>query len=117
MAKEKGGSSGIRFHVTGDKINAMTWRQFEKLEALNSRDQLLADKREVLALFLVDEQDEPLPPEAANDALLALRVDQINEITAQFWEALMERAVPKASDTPSSPPSSTEDESPTGSEP
>jgi hypothetical protein len=57
----------IRLHVTAEKMRALTWDDIETLE--NPGEALAGAVRSVMAQFMVDEQQQPLPLNQAKKML------------------------------------------------
>lgn len=78
----------IKFLITPDKADEMTWEELEALEQGK-----ISQARKVMARFLVDEDDQPVEIEQAMFALGKLKMSEIKQAVKQFADAMSTEAV------------------------
>ena len=108
----------IRFLINREKIG-LTWEEYETIELAQDGDVKMRRLRPVVARFMVDEKDQPLPHSQALAILGALPMEEVKDVFEQFANAMRESAVPNASGRPlnSDSEASLTPPSPTGAEP
>ena len=77
----------IRF-LLNEGIGELTWDDWICLE-----NGLSSKSRDILARFMVDKNDKPVPLDAAKAALGKLKITQVAEITSAFWKAAKDSSV------------------------
>lgn len=77
----------IKFIVT-ESLNELTWDEWNALEQGASRE-----SKEILARYVVDEHDKPIPYNQALKLLGSVKLKDLAEVTGNFWRALRENAV------------------------
>lgn len=108
----------IHFLINEKSIEGMTWEEFETFERAQEGDMKLHQLRPILARFLTNGNDKPMPHAKAMKVLGELPIPKIKEAIEAFVAALKDNAVPKVSGDSSSSPleaSPAESESPDGS--
>jgi hypothetical protein len=107
----------IHFHINENLVNELTWEEYEAFEGAQDGKIKLSQLRPLLARFMVDEAQRPLPHASAVKQLGTLPLAEIKEVFQKFSEALTGAAVPNLSGKPSSLPSEAAQpsESPAGS--
>jgi len=77
----------IKFVVT-KALDELTWDEWNALEQGISKQ-----AKEILARFMVDEDDKPVPLDQALKILGSVKMKDIAEVTGKFWSAMRENAV------------------------
>ena len=93
----------------------MTWEEYETIELAQEGDVKMRRLRPVVARFMVDENNQPLPHPQALAILGKLTMDEVKDVFEQFANAMRESAVPNetgrqlnsASEASLTPPSPT----------
>ena len=108
----------IRFLINREKIG-LTWEEYETIELAQEGDVKMRRLRPVVARFMVDENNQPLPHTQALAILGKLPMDEVKDVFEQFANAMRESAIPNGSGRQSSLASeaSLTPPSPTGAEP
>jgi hypothetical protein len=89
----------LSFHITTERIRQAPLRAKIAAQAMQKRREPdLRGVRDLLATFLVDEENKYLPKEDARDLIEELDDDQLNEAGKQLAAALAEHNVPKLKD-------------------
>ena len=77
----------IKFVVT-DSLNELTWDEWNSLEQGVSKE-----AKSILARYLVDDDDKPIPHAEALKILGSVKLKDLADVTGKFWKALRENAV------------------------
>ena len=77
----------IKFVVT-ENMNELTWEDWNSLEEGASKH-----TREIMARFLVDENDKPVEYKEAMKILGAVKMKELAEVTGGFWRSLRDASV------------------------
>jgi hypothetical protein len=87
----------IRLHVTAEKLRALTWDDIETLESPGEAS--AAAVRSMVAQFMVDEQQQPLPPGQAKQLLGRLHPygDDGAAVIRELYQKVREVTLPPAS--------------------
>jgi hypothetical protein len=107
----------IYFHISENLVNELTWEEYEAFEGAQDGKIKLSQLRPLIARFMVDEAQKPLPHAAAMKQLAVLPVAQIKDVFQKFSESLTGAAVPNVNGSSSKLPSEAAQpsESPAGS--
>lgn len=95
----------IHFHLTESLVNALPEEDYEAIERAQDGDVKLYRLRPVMARFMVDENNQPVPFEQAMKQLGRVSLPQFAEFMKTFASDMKEAAVPKVSGGSSLPPS------------
>lgn len=105
----------VKFHITEERRRKVPLRAKIAIQAMEkNREVDLRGLRDLLCVFLVDENDEYLPKEKAQDVIEELDEDEQEQAGTALVAALAEFSLPKSSGKPSSSPSSTAEPDPGG---
>lgn len=85
----------INFHIDQDTVNQMSWEEFEAFERAQDGGLKLYQLRPVLARFMVDEKQKPIPQKKAMEALAKITLDKVQEVIEVFVNAINEGVLPK----------------------
>ena len=77
----------IKFKVDGDKLGESL--TFDELIALQEGQARAV--RDVLARYMVDEQDVSIPPDEASKVLGAMKLAEVADIAKQFTAAIQDK--------------------------
>ena len=87
----------LRFLIDKAKIEAIPEEDWETIEGIQDGEPpRLRKLRPLIANFMVDESNQPLPTDAAKKVLGKIPIGEWGEVTRQFVEALTGTAVPNA---------------------
>lgn len=78
----------IRFKFDGTMQDNLTWDDLEILESGK-----VGASKNILARFVVDENQKPVPEDKAKKMLGALKVAQIQNVMAQFMTLINDAAI------------------------
>ncbi len=95
----------LRFSMNKELLNSMTEEEYEAIEMAQDGQARLYRLRPLMARFMVDEQGQSLPHEAAKRQLGQIPMGEWADVTNQFANAFRETAIPNANGRPSSSPS------------
>ena len=111
----------LHFHFSDTLVNDLTWEEYETFETAQDGDLKLSRLRPLMARFMVDEKLKPIPHPTALKTLGKVPMNEIQFVIKDFMSSIMDAAVPKEKETPSSQPSQPaippSIESPDGSQP
>ncbi len=95
----------IRFHLSEERINSLTWEEYEVIESMQDGDLKLYRLRPVLAKFVVDENQKPVPIPQALKQIGKVPINQLKQVLESFTLDLQEGTVPKENEDSLEPPS------------
>lgn len=78
----------IRFKLTDDIKDSLTWDDLEVLESGK-----IGAAKNILARYMVDEQDKNVPLEHAKKQLGALKISQIEKVMQDFMKLMTNTAL------------------------
>lgn len=81
--------TAIKFKFDGSVKDVLTWDDIEILE-----EGRIGKAKNILARFIVDENDKPIPFEEAKKQLGKLKMGQIEETMQAFTVLMKEEAIP-----------------------
>lgn len=94
----------INFYITENAVNELEVKDYEALERAEDGDAKLYRLRPVICHFMVDENNKPIPYEKALKISEKMKLKDAMEFVQKFFEAVKERAVPKANGSLSKSP-------------
>jgi hypothetical protein len=95
----------INFLVTKDVFESLSLEEYEAFERAQDGEVKLYQMRPVLARFMVDEKNKPVPHTQAMKVLGKLPVSKLRETMEKFMEAMKAGTLPLPTGEPSSSPS------------
>ncbi len=106
----------ISFHITDERKRKINMRAKIALQmARRHQEPDLRGLRDLLALFMTDEQGAYYPMAEARELLEEMSDEEQERIADLFLAALQDHNLPKSRSKPSSPPSTTAEQDPGGS--
>lgn len=97
--------TNIYFDITEERINSMSIEDYEALERAQDGEVKLYKLRPVLCRFMANEDGSEIPYEEALKITSKLGIKEFKSFIEQFFNAVKERAVPKANGSPLKSPS------------
>lgn len=101
------------------KKKRVKWKDLKAIERMQKGERSVEQTQLIMARFMVDADGQYLPIEKAVEILDELDGEQIEAVSRQFGESMLEAALPKANGSSSSLPSGAtpSSEFPDGSQP
>jgi hypothetical protein len=87
----------IRFLITEELKQAMTWAEYESIKLAQEGGLKLYKLRPLCARFMVDDNRQALPHEQAMRILGALPLSELNDVMGKFAKAFSDAAIPNQS--------------------
>lgn len=79
----------IHLDITPEKLDLITWEMWEKIEASDEKPSYRV-AREVVSLFMVDENGAGIEQVEAKEFLAKLKTSEINAVMEQFYKRYSE---------------------------
>lgn len=95
----------VFFDITAEQVNSMSIEDYEALERAQDGEIRIYRLRPVLCRFMVTEENKPIPFDEALKITSKFGFKEFGEFASKFFAAMKEKAVPKASGSPSKLPS------------
>lgn len=98
----------IKFLITEDSINNMSAADYEAFERAQDGDIKLYRLRPAICRFMVDAKNVPVPFAQALKISEQMKVKEMKDFIAKFFDLMRERAIPKESGSPLKSPTEAE---------